>query len=391
MAATRRGIPTIEELNREYQARLLEAARAQFTNEELVQDWLDASVEADCVHHTLKAWRNTSKHLLEYLAKKGLHLLSVDQQEAQRYLKWLPTAQYAGRTKKGELSANTVRLHLLQGSSLFNYLKDVRGLARSNPFFPLIRPFKRRRRTELHPDLRALDEGEVALLLEGCESLDDFLTVLGPFKLGVRREEFATIRMDRIDWQARTIDLDPHPRRTHLKAYFDAELEYFLRLKVERNKRDHPGNPYLWPSPKEPGRHVTAEQFNKWLSRILHNSPLRATVKDKASRVTMHTARRSFTSVLKRKRPTAPQGCPSHIVAVLRGDSLLSRNENTPDTTQGIYTKFAKVEGVPELRYWYDRCMPTVGAREVWERAMPTRASARSVAGLIRAVKMGKH
>jgi len=386
--ANARGIATIEELNREYQAKLAEAARRQYTSRQLVDDWLKVA-EVECVSDTLKAWRKTSKHLVEYCERQKLHLLSIDRTEAQRYVSWLPTADYEGRTKKGALKATSVLLHILQGSSLFNYLRDVRGLATQNPFFPLIRVFKRKNRAALHPDLRALDEGEVAQLLLGCESLDDFLTVLGPFKLGVRREEFAGIRMDRIDWQSRTIELDPHPRRTYLRAYFDEELEFFLRLKVERNKRDHPGNPYLMPSPQGKNRHITANQLGKWIKRIVANSPLAKTVKNRETEITMHTARRSFTSCLKRKRPTAPSGCPSHIVAVLRGDSLLSRNENTPDTTQGHYTKFGKVEGIPEVRYWYDRCMPVVGAREIWERAMPSRATAQTVAGLLRAVKAG--
>lgn len=93
--------------------------------------------------------------------------------------------------------------------------------------------------------------------------------------------------------------------------------------------------------------------------------------------------------MLKRKRATAPEGVPGHVVAVLRGDSLLGNNENTPETTQGYYTKFAKVEGVDEARWWYDRGMPKVGAREAWERVMPSRRNAVSVAGLLRAVAAG--
>jgi hypothetical protein len=99
--------------------------------------------------------------------------------------------------------------------------------------------------------------------------------------------------------------------------------------------------------------------------------------------ITPPTNRRGYTSVLKRR------GCPSHVVATLRGDSLLTRSELTPDPTQGIYTKYGTLEGKPELRYWYDKTMPQVGAREIWARVMPTRKTAATVAGLIRAAKVG--
>ena len=225
--------------------------------------------------------------------------------------------------------------------------------------------------------------------MEGAESVEDFLTVLLPFKAGARREEIAGVRMDAIDWHARTIALQPLPKRTFLKRYYDEELEHFLRLKCERNRRDHPGNPYLFPSPKGESKHVDAATLAKWLKRTLHKSPLSATVKDKESDVTMHRGRRSFTSVLKHARPSAPSGVPAHIVAVLRGDTLTSKSENVQETTQGIYTRTGKVQGVDEMRWWYDRGMPKVGAREAGERAMPTRKTAVDVAGLIRAANAG--
>jgi integrase len=385
MAADFRGIPSIEELNREYQARLGAAARATYTNEQLVEEWLRV-VEQECTRDGYEGWKRCVKHLLAYCAEFNVHLLSLDKTEAHRYVAWVETADYPGRKKKGKLRATTVFLHIFQGSSLYNYLRDVRGLVLTNPFFPLIRVFKRRRRSELRPDHRALNEPEIPLLLEGCEDLDDFLFVLLPFKTGIRREEILGIRMEQINWKDRTIQLDPHPRRTYLKAYYDAELEFFLRLKVERNKRDRPDNPHLFPSPRGKG-HICERTHGTKFQAIVKRSPLAVTITSKETSITTHTGRRTFTSLLKRRRPTAPQGCPGHIVAILRGDSLEGRTENTPETTQGIYTKLGQIDGVPEVRWWFDRCMPTFGAREIWERLIPTRATAASVAGLMRAVR----
>ena len=388
MTGKKRGVPSIEELNRDYQEKLAVAAARQFRNEDLVATWL-RDIEPEVVPATIYSWGKCSTHLLEYLTKYKKHLLSLDRLDAQRYAKWVEHGPYKGRQKKTALRAGSVLQHILAGSSRFNYLRDMRGLTLVNPFFPLIRSFKRKRRAELRPDLRALDEHEVGQVLEGAESLDEFLLVLLLFKTGIRREEAAGIRMNQINWKERTISLDPHPRRTHLKAYFDEELEHFLRLKCERNARDFPKNPYLWPSPQGEGNHIYANHFSISMKRVVRRGPLASTVTGRESEVTPHTYRRSFTSVLKRKRPQAPSGCPSHIVAVLRGDSLLSRNELTPDPTQGYYTKFGKIEGIPEVRWWYDRCMPSVAAREIWERSMPTRKSAQSVAGLMRAHRNG--
>jgi integrase len=382
-----RGVPSVEDLTREYRAKLTEAARASYTNDDLIGAWLKAC-DAEMVEETIGGLRNRSKHLLAYLQEKGLHLLDLDRESTQRYAKWLKTANYEGRRKK-DLRAHTVLTHIKAGSSLFTWLVNERGLAVTNPFYATGKTFKRKHRAELTSKLRALDENETGTLLEGAESVEDFLVVLIPFKTGARREEIAGIRMAAIDWNARTIALEPHPKRTFLKLYFDEELEYFLRLKCERNRRDNAGNPYLFPSPRGIGRHVDAATLATWLKRVLRKSPLQATVTDKDSDVTMHTGRRSFTSVLKRARPSAPSGVPAHIVAILRGDSLTSRNENVQDPTQGIYTRTGKVEGIDEVRWWYDRGMPKVGAREQWARVMPTTKTAVSVAGLIRAAKAG--
>ena len=55
-----------------------------------------------------------------------------------------------------------------------------------------------------------------------------------------------------------------------------------------------------------------------------------------------------------------------------------------PDPTQGIYTKFGEVEGVDELRYWYDRCTPRLGAVAIWEGLAPDAWNATSIEALIR-------
>lgn len=380
-----RGIPSLDDLAREYRAQLTAAARAAYTNEDLIAMWYKAR-EAEVCAETLRGLRSKSKHLRAFLAEKGLHVLDVDREQANRYVQWLKTAKYPGR-KVGTLSPRSTVAHLKAASSVYEWLSHERGLTLNNPFSTAVRLYKRKHRAELRSQLRALDENETALQLEGAETLDDFLVVLLPFKTLARADECAGILMERINWQERTILLDPHPKRTHLKLYFDEELEFFLRLKCERNRRDYPGNPYLWPSPRRAGGHLGAANLLKQLKAVTNRSPLAPTMKDKNSNITMHTARRSGTSVLKRRRPTAPSGVPSHIVAVLRGDTLEARSENVEDPTQGIYTRLGKVEGVDEVRWWYDRGMPSVGALAIWHKRFPTLGTAVDVAGLINAAR----
>jgi integrase len=200
-------------------------------------------------------------------------------------------------------------------------------------------------------------------------------------KTGIRREECAGLCMDWINWQERTILLAPHRKRTHRKAYFDEEAEHFLRLKCEKNRKECPGNPYLWPSPEKPGQHVVSDVLAEGFKRMVKNSPLGPTIHDwtdRMQKITLHTGRRAFTSWLK------TNGCPPHIVAILRGDSLRSRSELVSETTQGGYTKMGKKGGVDELRYWYDKTMPRIGAREAWESITPSVAQATTVASLLR-------
>jgi integrase len=372
---------SVADLTREYQARLTEAARREFSNAQLAAAYHEYQLnEGQLEDGTV---RTNVRHFIEWLDRHGLHVLSVGREEAQAFVKWLPTGDYPGRRKQTPLKAGAVLAHIRVASGLFNFLVDVRRLAMGNPFADVQRGFKRRHKSELRPDLRAVYENDVAMLLAAAEDLDSFTLELFLFKTGARITEALSVRMDQINWQERTISVDPHPKRTWPKLYFDEETEYFLRLKCEKNKREYPGNPYLWPSRKNRMGHLTDDTARKMLNRLLHASPLGATVTGQESNITPHTRRRGFTSVLKRN------GCPSHIVAVLRGDSLIARSELTPDPTQGIYTKFGKVGGRPELRYWFEKTMPHVGAREIWERAMPTRASAQDVRGLVRAVAAG--
>ena len=375
-------MPTVEELTRSFHAQITEAARREFTNAGLVADWIAYNRDEQTAA-TIRSWENKAATLLAWCDAKGLHLLSFTRPEAQAFVKWLPTGDYEGRKKEGSLKAGSVLAHAQAASSLFNYLVNVRHVALGNPFREVVKSFKKKNKSELRPDLRAVDEREVAILLESAESLDDFLMELLLFKTGIRREEAITIRMDGIDWKARTFQVQPHPKRTYCTVLFDEETEYFLRLKCQRNHEEHPGNPWLWPSPQEKGGHISESFVRDAVKRLVDASPLAATVTGPASAITPHTNRRGFTSVMKRR------GCPSHVVAILRGDSLLGRGELTPDATQGIYTKMGTVEGKPELRYWFDKCMPNVGAREIWERLMPTRKTTATVAGLIRARRAG--
>ncbi|SRR5581483_11263622 len=372
--------PTVEELTRELQVKITEAARREYPNEKLVSDWF-AYLDDEGMGGN-KNWKRNARHLLEYVSTRKLHLLSLQRPEAQAFVKWVTTGPYAGRQKKAALKAGTVLSHIICASSLYNYLARVRSLCLGNPFHDLQKSFKKNHRAELRPDYRAVDEHDVAILLEAAEDLDSFLLELLLFKTGVRLGEAITIRVDKINWRERIITLEAHPKRTYLKVYFDEELEYFLKLKCERNAKTHPGNPWLWPGQKK-GSHIKMQTAQHKIQCLVQASSLAESITSRESNVTGHTNRRGFTSVLKRR------GCPSHIVAVLRGDSLLTRSELTPDPTQGIYTKLGTLEGKPEARYWYDRCMPVVGAREIWNRLMPTRKGAQTVAGLIRTVKAG--
>lgn len=377
-----RSLPTVEDLTRTFHAKLTEAARRQYPTERLVSDWL-AYVKEEHMGDTLRNWRSQSARLVAWLAKNHLHVLSMTRQDAQAWVRTIAEGQYAGAPKGKKIKAGTVLNHAICGTSFFNYLADVRGLVLSNPFREVQKSIKRKNRAELRPDLRAIDADDVATILEAAETLDDFLFELLLFKTGIRLAEAMTIRTEGIDWSARTIHIEAHPKRTQPKAYFDEELEHFLKLKVERNKRDHPGNPWLWPSPTRKGAHLNVKTAGDRIPALVRKSSLAASVTSRETAITPHTNRRAFTSVLKRA------GCPSHVVAALRGDSLLTRGELTPDPTQGIYTKFGSVGGKPELRHWYDKCMPVVGAREIWERVVPSRKTAASVEGLIRARRAG--
>ncbi|MFA5860782.1 MAG: hypothetical protein WDA16_03715 [Candidatus Thermoplasmatota archaeon] len=46
--------------------------------------------------------------------------------------------------------------------------------------------------------------------------------------------------------------------------------------------------------------------------------------------------------------------------------------------------RFEAEESLDELRYWYDKCMPQIGARDAWERVLPATWDAKSIAALIR-------
>lgn len=376
---------SVEELTREYQARIAQAALGQYRNEDLVADWWK-HVQGGLVEATRKDWRRLMRRYVEWLGTKRLHVLSVSLGEAREYSAWVEAGNYSDRRSESPPRPAVVLNLVVVVGLFYAYLRDVRGLVLTNPFPDVYRTFKKHHRSELHPDLRALDEKEAGLALEGADTLDDFTMVLTLFKTGVRREEYVQMQEPHINWKKRFIAIAPHPKRTFLKAYFDEELEHFLRLKVQRNHEQYPGNPYLSPSPLKPMQPVDACTVTYTVKKVVRNSPLGKLItdwKDPQQNATAHTWRRSFTSVLKR------HGCPSHVVAVLRGDSLLHRSELIPDPTQGFYTKFGKVDGKEELRYWYDKCMPYVGAREIWERLTPRSVDTQSVAELIRAT--GRH
>lgn len=374
--------PNVEDLTREYRARLAELALSQYRNEEIVEEWLGYVVPG-LMPKTATDWRRFCNHLLEWLRLNKVHILTMTRREVNLYVQWLEVGQYEGRRGKTPLKPAVILHHMTTGSLLFRYLRDVRGLMAVDPFADAGKTYKKNHRSELRPDLRAVDENDVGVILQGAQTLDDFTMELGLFKTGARCAEMASARRDMIDWKARIIHATPHRKRTFNKLLFDEEFEHFLRLKLERNDRLWPGNPYIWPSPKIPGGHIDPDTVVVWVTEMVKNSPLGATITDwtdPQQKIKPHTNRRGFTSVLKRR------GCPSHVVATLRGDSLLTRSELTPDPTQGIYTKYGKLDGVSELRYWYDKCMPQVGARETWERICPRVVDAASVDDLLRSI-----
>ncbi|MFA5860785.1 MAG: site-specific integrase [Candidatus Thermoplasmatota archaeon] len=380
-------IPTPEELAREYETRLAQSARAHYTNQQLLDDWMEY-MRPMIAPSSVKTWMSRSRILAQWLDARAYHILSATRKEALDYRGWLHEGKYARRSANAKpLQATTLHKSLSHASLFCNYLRDARGIMRLNPFTDVVKAFVKQHKSELQPELRGLSEDDARAILEGAEGLDDFALFLFLLKTGVRRDEAARVRVDQIDWQAHTVNLEAHAKRSYNKAYFDDEAAYFLKLKVERNKKLFPGNPYLWPSPRCKGKGMLPEALNTQVKDMVKRSPLAKTIKDWSSgkeKVTAHTSRRAFTSWLKKARASAPLGCPSHIVATLRGDSLRSRSELVPDPTQGIYTKLGTVDGIDELRYWYDKCMPQLGARDAWERVLPATWDAKSIAALIR-------
>jgi integrase len=377
-------LPTPEDLAREYETKLHASARAHYTNDQLLGDYFEHMLPM-LAPSSVETWRNRNAVFQRWLTARGLHVLSLTSKEAHDYKAWV-TAGNGG--KRRALCATSVHRNLSHASLVCKYLRDERGLTRVNPFASVTRAYFKQHKAEMRPDLRALTEEEAQAMLEAAECLDDFVLLLFLAKTGLRRDEAASVRMETIDWEARTVLLDAHSKRSFRTAYFDEELAHFLRLKVTRNQKAFPGNPFLWPSPRK-GAHLSGLTINRRVKLLARKSRFARSVKDWKSgreKVTAHTTRRAFTSWLKRARSTAPQGCPSHVVATLRGDSIRARSELIPDPTQGIYTKFGQVDGKDELRYWYDKCMPMLGARAIWEEKMPATWNAKSVQALIRGV-----
>lgn len=378
--------PSVEDLTREYHAKIAQAALHQYRNEDLLRDWWD-HVEGSLAPTTRKDWRRFSGRLLAWLTKTRGHLLKTGHKEANAFRAWVEEAKYEDKRGTTPPRPAVVLNHICVAGLIFDYLRDIRGLVLVNPFPDVYRVYKKHHRSELHPDLRAFDEDEAAQVLEGADTLEDFTMNLTLAKTGIRREEYVRIQESHIDWRNQLINIQPHPKRTYLQAYFDDELEYFLRLKVEQNHRLYPGNRYLSPSPLKRGAPINACTVTYTVKKVAKNSPVGVLItdwKDPQQNVTAHTWRRTFTSILKRN------GCPDHITAVLRGDSLLHESELVKEPTQGYYTKFAKKGGKPELRYWYEKCAPKLRARETWERLTPRAVDAQSMKELARALSAGR-
>lgn len=277
-------------------------------------------------------------------------------QHATRFVEWLgrdpattkrdDLKAYLLKLQRAKTHAKTIHQNFVGIGKLMQFLEEE-NLIEVNP----VPSFRRRylknvmrevskNRTELR---KLVSIPEMARFVQSILDVQDQAIAILLAKTGIRLDECIQIDLEDIDWVEQSITLKPHPKRSQLVVFFDAEAARVLRrwLIVREARGAHPKKGALFIGVV--GGRINEDQLRESFTAHAASLGLHVpggAVKDK---FTPHCCRHWFTTWLRRRKMN-----PSH-VAWLRGDKESS--------TQSIYNAIDR----EEVRQEYLACIPQLG------------------------------
>ena len=299
-------------------------------NDSLEEDFFD-DVE-------LRGWSNWTTRGCKYTLKifreciKDKSYVDIDQHDLKQYLKDLKNR----KGRNGEMSSETIRKHINNLASFYEYLEDEDYVVKS--------PIPKFRRRYISNNYRTgrkgqkrqiIDLPKMRIFLGMILDIQDRAMYTLLAKTGLRAQELLSIDVEDVSLEEMTISIKATGKRKNMDVYFDLEtrrqIETWLSIRDERANK---GERALFIT--DVGTRMSHVILNKRLKRYATESGIHdPDSPDLEKRYTAHCFRHFFTTEL------LNSGMPRDYVKELRGDSRTETidiyNHITPEELKRSY------------------------------------------------------
>jgi len=290
---------------------------------------------------SLDTTRSCIKVFGQWLDKKDIHILDVDEDELEAYLRYM--------REERKVTISTQKTSFSAISGLFKRLMRKGHISLTqNPALAvredMLKGYKNGQNNDAQK-FRVVTTDQMRKLMRSTIDPRDRAVMMLLAKTGIRRGELLTIDLDDIDWANQSIELKPKAKRTNKSVYFDDEAAWALkrwlkqRMTMKTDGEDGERALFLNNRGQRLGRNGIECIVNNCASRIGLHDP---TSRRKKDRFSPHVFRHYFTTVLLEE----PNPMRREYVQELRGDS----NRSAIDIYHHIPPE--------KLRDEYRRCMP---------------------------------
>jgi integrase/recombinase XerD len=299
-------------------------------NDSLEEEFFDDIELRGWSHWTTRGCKYTLKIFRECINDKSF--VDIDQHDLKQYLKDLKNR----KGRNGEMSSETIRKHINNLASFYEYLEDEDYVVKS--------PIPKFRRRYISNNYRTgrkgqkrqiIDLPKMRVFLGMILDLQDRAMYTLLAKTGLRAQELLSIDVEDVSLEEMTISIKATGKRKNMDVYFDLEtrrqIETWLSI---RGERANEGERALFVT--DVGTRMSHVILNKRLKKYATEYGIHdPDTQDLEKRFTAHCFRHFFTTEL------LNSGMPRDYVKELRGDSRTETidiyNHITPEELKRSY------------------------------------------------------
>ncbi len=255
---------------------------------------------------------NYQSYLTNFMGWLDGDVRDVDRTDLRGYLRHLKE-ECRGRDGTKGLKPSTLNGHFSALNTFFEFL-TWEGYVQGNPIPAFRDRYLNNGRIESQAERQLISVEEMAMLAKSILNVRNRAIIVLLAKTGIRRNELVQIDVSDIDWEEQSIRLEPTPKRSSTRVFFDGECGRVLQRWIEARDTEAVGTAALFTnqSGNRLKRNGVYSVVTKHAEAVGLHDP---DADDLQKRFTPHCCRHWFTTHLRRS------GMKREFIKELRGDS----------------------------------------------------------------------